>query len=86
MGAFYYPKALEFAQLLRTWQSLAVRLPAKAQIDYNLSYIYFIRERLQHESKRAANYRPLDNEFQIKEVLQDACNVINAKDNVFEKA
>lgn len=32
------------------------------------------------------NYRPLDNEFQIKEALQDACNLINQKENVFEKA
>ncbi len=32
------------------------------------------------------NYRPLDNEFQIREALQDMCNLINVKDNVFEKA
>ena len=32
------------------------------------------------------NYRPLDNEFQIKEALQGTCDVINAKENVFEKA
>jgi len=32
------------------------------------------------------NYKPLDNEFQIKEALTNACDVINAKDNVFEKA
>ncbi len=32
------------------------------------------------------NYRPLDNEFQIKEALQDACNIINMKENIFEKA
>ncbi len=32
------------------------------------------------------NYRPLDNEFQIKEALQGACLVINSKRNVFEKA
>lgn len=32
------------------------------------------------------NYRPLDNEFQIKEALQDTCNLINKKDNIFEKA
>ena len=32
------------------------------------------------------NYRPLDNEFQIREALNDACNLINAKQNVFEKA
>ena len=32
------------------------------------------------------NYRPLDNEFQIKEALEDTCRLINEKDNVFEKA
>ncbi len=32
------------------------------------------------------NYKPLDNEFQIKEALQAACYVINQKNNVFEKA
>lgn len=32
------------------------------------------------------NYRPLDNEFQIREALNDTCNLINAKQNVFEKA
>ncbi len=32
------------------------------------------------------NYRPLDNEFQIKEALEDTCNLINQKDNIFEKA
>lgn len=32
------------------------------------------------------NYRPLDNRFQILEALQDACDVINSKDGVFEKS
>ena len=32
------------------------------------------------------NYRPLDNEFQIREALEDTCRLINGKDNVFEKA
>ncbi|MDZ7615217.1 MAG: Fic family protein [Flavobacteriaceae bacterium] len=32
------------------------------------------------------NYKPLDNEFQILEALQDTCDVINAKRSVFEKA
>lgn len=32
------------------------------------------------------NYTPLDNEFQIREALQDTCELINGKDNVFEKA
>lgn len=32
------------------------------------------------------NYRPLDNEFQIREALEDSCLLINAKSNVFEKA
>ena len=32
------------------------------------------------------NYRPLDNEFQIREALEDTCILVNGKDNVFEKA
>ncbi len=31
-------------------------------------------------------YRPLDNEFQIREALEDSCTLINDKENVFEKA
>ncbi|MEI7502900.1 MAG: Fic family protein, partial [Paludibacter sp.] len=32
------------------------------------------------------NYRPLDNEFQIREALESACEIVNKKDNTFEKA
>lgn len=32
------------------------------------------------------NYRPLDNEFQIREAMHDTCNLINSKNDVFEKA
>lgn len=32
------------------------------------------------------NYRPLDNEFQIREALENTCTLVNGKDNVFEKA
>ena len=32
------------------------------------------------------NYRPLDNEFQIREALEDTCTLVNGKDNVYEKA
>ncbi len=32
------------------------------------------------------NYKPLDNEFQILEALKKACDVINRKESVFEKA
>lgn len=32
------------------------------------------------------NYLPLDNEFQIKEALEDSCLLINSKTEVFEKA
>lgn len=31
-------------------------------------------------------YKPLDNEYQIKEVLEHMCDLINAKDSGFEKA
>ena len=30
------------------------------------------------------NYRPLDNEFQIREALEDMCNLINLKEDIFE--
>lgn len=32
------------------------------------------------------NYHPLDNEFQIREAMKDACELINSKSNIFEKA
>jgi len=32
------------------------------------------------------NYKPLDNEFQIKEALNDMCSLIEKRENVFEKA
>lgn len=32
------------------------------------------------------NYHPLDNEFQIREAMNDTCCLINGKTNVFEKA
>jgi DNA-binding Lrp family transcriptional regulator len=31
------------------------------------------------------NYKPLDNEYQIKEALRDMCDLINNRENVFEK-
>lgn len=32
------------------------------------------------------NYKPLDNEFQIKEAMEAMCALVNEKENVFEKA
>lgn len=32
------------------------------------------------------NYAPLDNAFQIREAIEDSCALINAKEDVFEKA
>lgn len=32
------------------------------------------------------NYRPLDNEFQIREALEDVCDSVNRRDDIFEKA
>jgi Fic family protein len=32
------------------------------------------------------NYKPLDNEFQIRDAIQEMCHLINSKKNVFEKA
>ena len=32
------------------------------------------------------NYYPLDNEFQIREAMNDMCDLVNSRENVFEKA
>lgn len=32
------------------------------------------------------NYRPLENQFQILEALENTCELINSKENIFEKA
>lgn len=32
------------------------------------------------------NYKPLDNEFQIRDALEDTCNLVNSKENVFEQS
>ena len=32
------------------------------------------------------NYKPIDNEHQIKEALQEMCELVNNKDSIFEKA
>ncbi len=32
------------------------------------------------------NYKPIDNEFQIKEALTGMCDLINRKENIFEKS
>lgn len=32
------------------------------------------------------NYKPLDNEFQIKEALEDLCLLINSRENIFDKS
>ena len=32
------------------------------------------------------NYKPLDNEHQIKEVLNNICRLVNSKENIFEKS
>ena len=32
------------------------------------------------------NYNPLDNEFQIREALSNMCELVNARENIFEKA
>lgn len=42
--------------------------------------------RHRHVGIAGTNYRPLDNELQIRVALRDFCNLINNKGNVFEKA
>lgn len=41
---------------------------------------------LTNNEHQGANYKPLDNEHQIREALDDMCNLINMKESVFEKA
>ncbi len=48
------------------------------QVDRNL--------RTRRVGISGTNYRPLDNEFQIREALGNSCDLINTKRNVFEKA
>jgi Fic family protein len=43
-----------------------------------------IRQRLVRIS--GTNYKPLENDFQIKEAMEEVCGIINLKENVFEKA
>ena len=42
--------------------------------------------RLRRVGITGTNYQPLDNEFQIREALEDSCQLINGKNEVFEKA
>ncbi len=37
-------------------------------------------------SVTGTNYKPLDNEHQIKEALQDMCEIVNKRENIFEKS
>jgi len=32
------------------------------------------------------NYKPLDNEYQIREALEDMCDLVNNRENIFEKS
>lgn len=42
--------------------------------------------RRHHVGITGTNYRPLDNEFQIREAMRDTCDLINNREDVFEKA
>lgn len=41
--------------------------------------------RLRRVGISGTNYKPLDNEHQIREALRDMCELINSKENIFEK-
>lgn len=53
-------------------------LTKELEVDRNIRH--------RHVGITGTNYRPLDNEFQIREALEDTCTLVNGKDNVFEKA
>ncbi len=42
--------------------------------------------RIRRVGVTGTNYKPLDNEYQIREALDDMCKLVNSKENVFEKA
>lgn len=86
-----YYKEMERLGIDLSWKS--------SQIEGN-TYSLLETERLLRESRTAVdkgirhsrvgitgtNYRPLDNEFQIREAMRDTCNLVNSKSDVFEKA
>ena len=79
---------LSEAEYKNEFERLAIDLSWKSsQIEGNtkeLSIEWNVRKRRIGIS--GTNYRPLDNEFQLSEAFKSACQVINAKENVFEKA
>ncbi len=52
-------------------------------LTQNMGIVSGVRKRLVRIS--GTNYIPLDNEFQIKEALEDACSLLNEIKNPFEK-
>lgn len=81
-------------------QNIAQLTPAEYQKDLNhLSvsriediHSILIKELGVHRNIRTrrvgitgTNYRPIDNEFQIREALEQTCNLVNSRNNVFEK-
>ena len=60
----------------------------QAQFTHNIEDITptEYRKEMERLGITGTNYRPLDNEFQIREALEDSCRLINGKENVFEKA
>jgi Fic family protein len=63
---------------LRTIEELHSMLVKELGVDRNI--------RRRAVSISGTNYRPLDNEFQIREALEEMCGLVNLRKNVFEKA
>ena len=68
------------------WKKLTIRdiVDVHALLTKELSVDKGLRHR--RVGITGTNYHPLDNEFQIREAMQASCDIINSKENVFEKA
>ena len=83
MTALEYRKEMERLGVDLSWKSSQIEdihaiLTKELGVDRNIRH--------RRVGITGTNYRPLDNEFQIREALEDTCTLVNSKRNVFEKA
>lgn len=72
-----HPDYINFVEI-RSIEDIHSLLTKELDIDRNI--------RNRSVGITGTNYKPLDNEFQIREALQHTCNLVNSKEHVFEKA
>ena len=70
----------EYLKEISIWriEELHARLTKELNVDKGI--------RKRRVGITGTNYYPLDNEYQIREALEDSCRLINGKENIFEKA